>query len=388
MKKRILSVLMLSMMALGMVSAQTETVTVENADGSKDITTYSFNPHWFIQLQGGAQETLGETKFMDLVSPTAQIELGYQFSPVWALRLGVNAWQSKGGWGEKYQAAFNLPKKTYKWNYVAPAVDVKFNIINAIAGWKKDRVFSMNLIAGAGVNFAGSLDDADPIRAAFRENAVSPIVGSTEDIAMSHYRSSSSMMPFGRFGLDLDFAVSQRVSLGIEGLAHVLSDHYNGKHTNNADWYFNVVAGVKIALGKTVKQTVEHIDAPAPVVIEEPVKEPEPVVEVIEPYQCNVFFKINKTVAEEQERAKVAELAAYMVKYPDCKVTLTGYADKGTGNAKINLRLSEGRVNYVANLLRSEYNIDADRIYTEFKGDTEQPFADNDSNRVTVCLTK
>ena len=77
-----------------------------------------------------------------------------------------------------------------------------------------------------------------------------------------------------------------------------------------------------------------------------------------------------------------------MKKYPETKVTLSGYADKGTGNAKINNRLSEGRVNYVANLLRQEYGIDAERIFTEFKGDTVQPFADNDSNRVTICLTK
>ena len=385
MKKRILSLLMLSMMAFGMVSAQ-ETVTVENADGSKDITTYSFNPHWFLQLQGGVQETLGEAKWTKLLSPNAQVALGYQFSPVWALRLGVNAWQSKGGWGDQFVAAANLPKGTYKYNYVAPALDVKFNIINAIAGWKKDRVFSANIIAGVGANFAMNLKDADDIRAAL---AKSGIADKTEDVEMEYYRDGSKIMPVGRFGLDLDFAVSKRVSINLEGMANVTSDKYNGKKSGNADWYFNVLAGVKIALGKTVKETVEHIDAPAPVVVEEPAPAPAPVVEEkVEPFQCNVFFKINKTVAVESEQAKVAELAQYMQKYPESKVTLTGYADKGTGNAKINSRLSEGRVNYVADLLRNQYNIDADRIYTEFKGDTEQPFADNDSNRVTVCLTK
>lgn len=384
MKKRIFSLLVLAMTAFGMASAQNE-VVVNNPDGSVEKTIYSFNPHWFIQLQGGAQETLGEAKFMDLVSPTAQVEVGYQFSPVWALRLGVNAWQSKGGWGDETAKVWNLPSNTFKYNYVAPALDVKFNIINAIAGWKKGRVFTMNLIAGIGANFAQDTKDADGIREAFKKSGLS---SNTDDIEMQHYRSGSAIMPFGRFGLDLDFAVSDRVSLGIEGLAHVLSDHYNGKHTDNADWYFNVLAGVKIALGKTVNKTVEFTPAPAPVVVADPEPEPEPEIVVVEPFQCNVFFKINKTVAEPQENAKVAELAAYMQKYPESKVTLCGYADKGTGNAKINIRLSEGRVNYVANMLRNEYNIDADRIFTEFKGDTEQPFADNDSNRVTVCLTK
>ena len=370
MKKRIFSLLMLSMMAFGMVSAQNEPT---------EQVSYSFNPHWFMQLQGGAQHTLGEAKFFDLVSPTAQVEVGYQFSPVWALRLGVNAWQSKGGWGEGTANAWGLASNTYKWNYIAPAVDVKFNIINAICGWKKDRVFTMNVIAGAGVNLAQSLDDAEAIYAKVPE-------------FLSHYRTCTSAMPFGRAGLDFDFAISDRVSLNVEAMAHVLNDHYNGKHTDNADWYFNALAGIKIALGKTVNKHVTVIE-PAPVVIEEPAPEPAPepvpvVEEKVEPFQCNVFFKINKTVAEAQEVAKVAELAQYMKKYPECKVTLSGYADKGTGNARINKRLSEGRVNYVANLLRNDYGIEAERIYTEFKGDTVQPFADNDSNRVTICITK
>lgn len=367
MKKRIYSLLVLSLMAFGMVQAQNQpTEQVE----------YTFQPHWFIQLQGGAQETLGEAKWTDLITPTVQGSVGYQFSPVWALRLGVNAWQSKGGWGEDCQQAWNLNRNTFKWNYVAPAVDVKFNIINAIWGWKHDRWFGMNLIAGVGANFAQKLDDA-----AYFYNY--------DPTLLSHYRTDTEIMPFGRFGLDFDFAVSSRVSLNIEGLAHVLNDHYNGKHTNNADWYFNVLAGLKIALGRTYNKKVTVIE-PEPVVVVEPEPEPAPVVveEKVEPYTCNVFFKINKTVAEAQELAKVKELAEYMAKYPESKVTLSGYADKGTGNPRINARLSEGRVNYVANLLRNDYNIDADRIYTEFKGDTVQPFADNDSNRVTICVTK
>lgn len=368
MKKRIYSLLVLSMMAFGMVSAQNQpTEQVE----------YTFNPHWFIQLQGGVQETLGEASFTDLISPTVQGAIGYQFSPVWGLRLGVNAWQSKAGWGEGVTRSFGLADNTFKWNYVAPAIDVKFNIINAIWGWKPERWFNVNLIAGGGLNFAQKTDDGAAIYA-------------KDANLLKHYRTSSEIMPFGHFGLDFDFALSQRVSLNIEGTAAVLNDHYNGKHTDNADWYFNVLGGIKIALGKTVNKKVTVIE-PEPVVVVEPEPAPEPapvVEEKVEPFQCNVFFKINKTVAEAQEVAKVKELAAYMAKYPESKVTLSGYADKGTGNPRINSRLSEGRVNYVANMLRNEYNIDADRIYTEFKGDTVQPFADNDSNRVTICVTK
>lgn len=41
-----------------------------------------FDPYWFMQLQGGAAHTIGETSFSDLISPSAAVSFGYQFSPV------------------------------------------------------------------------------------------------------------------------------------------------------------------------------------------------------------------------------------------------------------------------------------------------------------------
>ena len=61
-------------------------------------TVYDFNPHWYVQAQIGGQYTLGEVKFKELVSPNAQVGLGYQFNPVFGMRLAVGAWQSRGGW--------------------------------------------------------------------------------------------------------------------------------------------------------------------------------------------------------------------------------------------------------------------------------------------------
>ena len=67
--------------------------TYTDAENNK----YEFQKHWFLNLQGGAQYTLGEAKFKDLISPNVQLGLGYQFSPVFGLRLQANDcpyWQS------------------------------------------------------------------------------------------------------------------------------------------------------------------------------------------------------------------------------------------------------------------------------------------------------
>ncbi|MCD8302040.1 MAG: OmpA family protein [Prevotellaceae bacterium] len=93
------------------------------------------------------------------------------------------------------------------------------------------------------------------------------------------------------------------------------------------------------------------------------------------PLRRDVFFTINKSVIEEAQEGKVAEIAAYLTKHPDAKVTITGYADAGTGTKAINARLAGERAKAVADALTAGYGIDEGRITYSGKGDTEQPFS-------------
>ena len=92
-------------LAVGMTANAQATYTA--ADG----TEYQFKKHAFLNLEGGVQETLGEAKFSDLLSPNVQLGLGYQFSPVFGMRLQANGWQSKGGFNQEANV-------TYKYKYV------------------------------------------------------------------------------------------------------------------------------------------------------------------------------------------------------------------------------------------------------------------------------
>ena len=73
-----------------------------------------------------------------------------------------------------------------------------------------------------------------------------------------------------------------------------------------------------------------------------------------------------------------------MKDHPDFNVTLIGYADKETGTAQGNVTLSENRAKVVKERLIS-LGIPESRISAAFKGDTVQPFAENDKNRVVTC---
>ncbi|MGM9742720.1 MAG: hypothetical protein ACI3ZC_06645 [Candidatus Cryptobacteroides sp.] len=56
-----------------------------------------FNPHWYVQGQIGVQETLGAGDFSRLLSPNAQIAVGYNFFPGLGARIAINSWKSKAG---------------------------------------------------------------------------------------------------------------------------------------------------------------------------------------------------------------------------------------------------------------------------------------------------
>jgi outer membrane protein OmpA-like peptidoglycan-associated protein len=195
----------------------------------------------------------------------------------------------------------------------------------------------------------------------------------------------------GQGGITADFRLSDKVSLGLEVNANTLSDKYNSKKAGNWDWYFNALAGIKINLGETY--TTRVIPAPEPEIryvekiVEKVVEVPAPA-PVIEPIRRDVFFKINSYKIAPEEAVKVKEIADYLRQYPNSKVVVTGYADAGTGNDKINDRLAAQRADAVVKSLKEEYMIAADRITYDSKGARVQPFAENDMNRVSICIAE
>ena len=103
--------------------------------------------------------------------------------------------------------------------------------------------------------------------------------------------------------------------------------------------------------------------------------------------QTEIFYAIRETTITKSEQSKVDNLINFLKANPDTKVTVTGYADAGTGNASINMKYSKERAENVAKALTNA-GISADRITVDAKGDTVQPFSENDKNRVSIAIAK
>ena len=344
-----------------------------------------FDPYWFMQIQGGAAHTIGETSFGDLISPSAAVSFGYQFSPVFGMRLQANGWQSKGGWaGFRAQKGETPYNAQYKYKYVAPGVDFMFNLSNLFCGWNPNRVLNVTAFAGAGANIAWDNDEV---------NELATTIKNTSTYNLEYLWDGTKVRPYGRAGIELAFKVSKSVSLMIEGNANVISDKYNSKKADNPDWYFNALAGLRINLGKSAtkkEKPVEPEPTPAPVQkVEEPAPAPAPVVEKkVEEIRRDIFFTINSNKISEKENKKILEVIDFLVKYPEAKVVVTGYADKGTGNDRVNDRIAAKRAAAVVWMLEKRYGIPAERITEESKGARVQPFAENDMNRVSIMIAK
>ncbi len=353
----------------------------------KDGNEYQFKKHAFLDIQGGAQYTLGEAKFGDLISPNVQLGLGYQFSPVFGMRLQANGWQSKGGWsGFRANPGETPYNATYKFKYMAPGVDFMFNLSNLFCGWNPNRVLNVTAFLGGGANIAWDNDEV---------NELAAIMKKTSAYNLEYLWDGTKVRPYGRAGLELAFKVSKSVSLMLEGNANITSDKYNSKKAGNPDWYFNALAGLRINLGKSYTKKAKPVEEPAPApapkqeyVAPKPEPKPAPVEKKVEEIRRDIFFTINSYKIAPAEEAKIREVVDFLGKNPEAKVVVTGYADKGTGNERINDRIAAKRAAAVVWMLEKRYGIPAERITEDSKGARVQPFAENNMNRVSIMIAK
>ena len=374
MKKAILSCLML----MGVLSA--------SAQEQKGTTEYIFEPNWYIQVQAGARYTTGENDFGKLISPTVQAAVGYNFNKALGARLGVNFWQSKGGYD--IQAAGTVPayKTDSKFTSIAPALDLTLNLANLINGIPTK--WEYGLFAGVGLNIRSAASDDVKAIANYLSTTY---VDKNIYAPMPDNYMESGVFVTGRAGAFVNYKITDQFAIGLEFNGNLLSDKFNYKKAGNPDSYFNAMLGIKYAFGPTYstrfipdpEPEIKYVEKIVEKIVEAPC--PEPAVELI---RRDVFFLINKFNIRESEEQKVKDIVDYMRTNPASKVMITGYADAGTGNDKINDRLAAQRADAVVKMLTDKYGIPADRISYDSKGARVQPFADNDSNRVSICIAE
>ena len=341
--------------------------------GAAQAQTNTWTSYSFIEAQGGVQLTSTNAPMDKLITPTAALSFGHYFTPVVGARLHVNAWQSKSGLASTGQY--------YKWKYVTPDLDLLVNLTN-LFGKGSDHALNVILLGGVGLNYAWDNDELKDLN----------LPANTMPLAWDKNRLSHNL----RAGLRLETNQAKPFGVSLEVNANSLDDRFNSKTNDKDDWMFTAMLGLNFRFGhkkaapRYVTKTIEVIDTfevDEPITIKVKEKQPKTKTET-KHMKMNeaIFFKIRESDANaasgiDEAIKKVAEL---MKCSDDAMFTVTGYADKGTGSAKMNKKYAKQRADDVAKKLVEQYGLDAKRLKTDSKGDTVQPFEENDKNRCVI----
>ena len=366
------------------------------------VNAQQFFPDWYIGIKGGVGETIGETNWQKLLSPAAALNIGYQFTPVFGLRGDIAGWQAKG--------ALPLYDDVYKFNYAQAALDATFDIASLFAGYK-ERVVNPYILLGAGANYRFNNKEANAIASHFYKD--------------NYLWDGGKISVLGRAGAGIDFRLSDAVALELEAVANGYSEKFNSKVGDIFDYQINALAGLKFNFGAAKKKAAAlaaaeaeaarlaaeraaaeaarlaaeraaaekaAADAEAARLAAERAAAERAAQEAAARARAraiteNVLFVIDQWKIRPSEQEKIDRVVNIMKQYPEAVVTISAYADKQTGNPRWNMTLSQHRAEVVAEALKAA-GIAANRITTEYFGDTVNPFATAPENRVSVLVTK
>lgn len=326
-------------------------------DAEDDGLDYKPYPYMFIGVQGGGQTTFTNYDNLKLITPTASLSFGGFFTPVVGARLHFNGMWNKGGFLNE-----TIDQK-YDYKYLTSDLDLMINLVT-LFGKKNYYPVNLYLIGGVGLNYAWDNGDAyamkDVMPYAYKDNR------------LSHN---------ARVGAQVDWNLHKNVSLNLEVAANSLSDRYNSKVSNKDDWQLTAQLGLAFKFGYKKKPVPEEVwETRVDTIWYDDIAYTPRVEDGT--ITWNVFYQIRESDFNDPN-AQLAAIGAFLKDHRECKVTIKSYADVQTGNPKINMEYSKQRSEKAVKAL-VDAGVNASIITAEYFGDTVQPFAENDKNRVSI----
>ena len=340
--------------------------------------------NWFISLGGGASVYMGDQNgdaaLGDRMNWGATLAFGKWFNPYMAFRLKVDGGPFKDFHYTRGSGSTNLTQHDFV--YANGHVDFMWDITNYWAPYNEKKIVRFIPFAGMGYAYRPS-----------------------KTIGGYNYKKSES--PTINLGVQIPFRLSSRVDLFLEGQYTLLNEEFNRVNMGHEeDRIVSANLGFNFKLGRTNWEVIEPMDydllndlnnqinalrAQNDELSKRPKSCPEcpqvaPVVQSIETMKNAVFFRLNSSVIDENQKGNILNTADYAKKH-NLPIKVIGYADKQTGTADYNYGLSERRARAVAKELNEKYGIPTERLSIEWQGDRVQPYQINNWNRLVIMDT-
>lgn len=367
-----------------MLAAVSVCLPAQENGKSYTVETNRFGANWFISGGVGAQMYFGDNdskaEFGKRISPALDIAVGKWFTPGIGLRIAYNGLQAKGASpyaNDVYVNGGQYSNGYYKqkWNMANFHGDVLFNLSNMICGYNEDRLYSFIPYVGAGMAISWS----DPKEKNLGVNA----------------------------GLINRFRLSSALDLNVELRGLLMKNSFGGLHKEG-------MGGVTVGVTYKFKKRGWNAISTIPMVPESELaamrdrmnslqgendalkrdlvaaqnKKPEVIIKKegtsFVP-RLVVVFNIGKSSVTKREYMNIESISQAIKANPDKTYTVCGYADKGTGSAAYNLKLSKKRAEAVRDIMVNDFGVPASQLKVEYKGGVSNMFYNQPSlSRVAI----
>lgn len=351
--------------------------------------TNRFFDNIFIGVAGGVNIYNGENdsygSFGKRLAPALDVNVGKWITPAVGVRIGYSGVQAKGwtpdGMYARGSADNNgMFKEKFSISYLH--ADFLWNFSNAVGGYKETRTW--NFIPFAGTGWVRSFGNDH------YKNEIGVSAGLLNNIRLGNAVDLTLEARYLIVNQRLDGVVRGSKAEGMFSATIGFTYKFNRRgfkrveHVAPADYtpYLSRISQLESSNGDLAsKNSVLNAEneklrnAPVAVVTEQEVS--------IAPVA--LFFSIGKATLDSKELTNLDFYVKNAMKADANKVfTLTGSADKATGNHAINQRLSEQRMEYVYKLLTEKYGISPKQLVKRAEGDMNNRFSEAALNRVVI----
>lgn len=379
-----LIILSLALAATAMSVSAQSTREKYTSEGSKNI---------FISATGGISlvNTGKDGKFGD-PAPHVTLSVGKWFNPVIGLRLQGGAW--KANYNSRYNniSLTGAPgaEQSYNKHYGVVRIDALYSLTNAILGYNPDRAFNLSAFVGPGLTFTSTQNSS----------AYMPDGSGVGYMKVPTVANKLRGYVNGSAGLLANFYVSDAVSIDLEARGELAASYlgYQSTARTIGGLYFGagltytfggrefMVAAAKVdnsalndEINRLRRELEECRNRPAEVrTVTETIKETETIFN-----KTPIFFKIGSYKLDSYAKATIKLVADGIKQNPGKTFKVQAYADKATGSANFNQKLTDNRAKAVYDAL-VEQGVPASQLEIVSNGGVENLFTENETTRVVI----
>ncbi|MCH5334997.1 MAG: OmpA family protein [Alistipes sp.] len=395
------------------IAAMAFTATAQEKTSWPGHTSNKFWDNWEVSIGVGVNTAVrdvsggpSEGAFGDRIGIEGEVAFTKWFHPIVGARI-----QLQGGQFANFPYG-EVNGTSVKWPYMFPHLDVMFHLSNWIGGYRDDRFYSAVIFAGFGCQVSRFTDS-------FQEKY--PLAGGTN----SYFAADFGLQNRLRLSKKFDFTVELKawmfrekgMPIGVYGKSNLASAYsltfglnyrFNkrgwDKAYTQADFqkYVDEAAALRDALASANAARLAAEEAAAKAqdeaaraaaraaaaqaAADEAAARAAAASKGIFAQGNAIFFNLGSAQLTATDKVRLA-LIADDIKAGDQNTvyTISGYADKQTGTANVNKRISESRAKNVYKYLVS-CGVNADKLKYDSYGDTVQPFGEKEykANRAAI----